>query len=217
LASVEKYRSLNNSEVLIVDDGSRDFRTCEVLEGLRNEGYKIIRQQNQGVSIARNKGLRYSSGDIILFLDDDNRLLSPYLNVGLDVMLNNKELDVVYGDRIEFGLRSRYIEVGQLNGEVLWRGNKIDNCALIRRKYLERCGGYCNQLSGFGFEDWDLWLSGLSHPEGIKLSYLKDACFEYRVRPDSMVGRLFGNAERMEKVMNILSERYGDKLVDVNL
>lgn len=216
LASAEKYRTLNNSEVLIVDDGSSDFRTCEVLEGLRNEGFQIIRQKNQGVSIARNKGLRYAKGDIILYLDDDNRLLSPYLNEGLDVMLKNQDLDVVYGDRTEFGLRSRYIEVGLLNSEALWSGNKIDNCALIRRRYLERCGGYCNQLAGFGFEDWDLWLSGLSHPEGIKLSYLNEACFEYRVRPDSMVGKLFENPERLEKVMNILSEKYGKKLVDIN-
>lgn len=215
LASVEKHRPWNESEVIIVDDGSTDFRTCEVIESLRNQGYTIIRQHNQGVSSARNKALRHANGDIILFLDDDNKLLHPYLNNGLDIIIGDEQVDVVYGDRIEFGLRSRYVEIGELDNETLWKGNKIDNCALIRRSYIERCGGYCKELNGLGFEDWDLWLAGLSHPKGLHLSYLNEACFEYRVRPDSMVDRLLTNEKKYEKAIRILAERYGDKITKI--
>ena len=174
LASAEKYITIKNSEVIVVDDGSTDFRTCEVIDCLRSEGFNIIRQRNQGVSSARNKGLRHANGEIILFLDDDNKLLSPYLNEGLDIILGDKRTDVLYGDRVEFGLRSKYIEVGRLEGETLWQGNRIDNCALIRKSYIERCGGYSTELAGLGFEDWDLWLAGLSHPSGLNLKYLNN-------------------------------------------
>ena len=214
LASVNKHRPLTSSEVLIIDDGSDDFRTCEVLETLKGEGLNIIRQKNQGVSYARNKGLTYANGSLLLFMDDDNRLLEPYLKKGLDIMLSNKKIDVLYGDRIEFGLRSRYIKIGKINANTLWQGNTINNCALIRRSYLERCGGYCKRLSGLGLQDWDLWLAGLSHPDGLNLSYLNDACFEYRVRPNSMMEKLFSDKEKLKEVMNIFREKYGEKITD---
>ena len=80
LASVERYRHIKDTEIIIVDDGSKDRRTCEVLSNLSAKGYKVIRQHNQGLPAARNTGIQHARGEFIIFLDDDNRLLSPYLN-----------------------------------------------------------------------------------------------------------------------------------------
>ena len=41
LASAEKYRDPNTSELIIIDDGSNDRRTCEVLSNLNNKGYTV--------------------------------------------------------------------------------------------------------------------------------------------------------------------------------
>ena len=212
LASVERYRQIKDTEIIIVDDGSKDRRTCEVLSNLSAKGYKVIRQHNQGLPAARNTGIHHARGEFIIFLDDDNRLLSPYLNKGLNLIKEDPAVDVVYGDKINFGLKSQRIKIGQVNENQLWEMNRIDNCALIRKTYLERCGGYAPQLTGLGFEDWDLWLTGLNQPKRLKLKYLNEFCFEYRVRPNSMLQKLFQDKERQKQVMHILHQRHGRKV-----
>ena len=61
-------------EVIIVDDGSVD-------DGLKNVGayleknkinFKIIKQKNSGVSVARNEGIKASRGEYLYFLDADD-------------------------------------------------------------------------------------------------------------------------------------------------
>ena len=61
-------------EVILVDDGSTD-RSGEICDSfLSDKRFKIIHQDNQGVSSARNKGLVASTGEYILFVDADDWL-----------------------------------------------------------------------------------------------------------------------------------------------
>mgnify|MGYP003578415060 CR=1 FL=1 len=64
-------QSFTNFEVIIVNDGSTD-RSLEILEEFSDHRLKIIHQQNQGVSVARNTGMENSRGDYICFLDADD-------------------------------------------------------------------------------------------------------------------------------------------------
>jgi glycosyltransferase involved in cell wall biosynthesis len=58
-------------EVIVVDDGSAD-ETARVLRGLGDAGAcTYVRQPNQGAAAARNTGAAHSSGDVLVFLDDD--------------------------------------------------------------------------------------------------------------------------------------------------
>jgi glycosyltransferase involved in cell wall biosynthesis len=61
-----------NKEVIIVDDGSTD-RSGEILDKYKNQ-VKVIRKANGGQASAFNTGFAASSGDLILFLDSDDRL-----------------------------------------------------------------------------------------------------------------------------------------------
>lgn len=66
-------------EVLIIDDGSSDA-SVSVIENYTNDScIRIIRQQNMGVSVARNIGIQESQGDYIAFLDGDDEWLPEYL------------------------------------------------------------------------------------------------------------------------------------------
>lgn len=65
-------QSYKNLEIIVVDDGSTD-RTAEIADKFP---VKLIKQNNQGVSAARNKGILEATGEYIHFMDADD-----YLNI----------------------------------------------------------------------------------------------------------------------------------------
>jgi len=215
VASVEHVSKAFQVEVIIVDDGSTHPRTLEVLSRLEDSGYHIKRQSNSGVSAARNAGLHESQSDLVIFLDDDNRLRPGYLDPGVRILHSHPELDVLYGNYIEFGQNSGAKRVGTIRPSELWKMNKIDNCTLMRRSFIDRCGGYDEALDAF--EDWDIWLTALGSSKGLSLGYLDLDCFEYRVRPNSMLRRLFSDQKQRLKIMTYLRQKHGERVGDGGL
>jgi glycosyltransferase involved in cell wall biosynthesis len=60
-------------EIIVVDDGSHD-QTLSIARQFGAEGVTVVRQKNQGASVARNKALAVSQGDYIQWLDADDLL-----------------------------------------------------------------------------------------------------------------------------------------------
>ena len=75
---LESLKRLNypDYEVIVIDDGSRD-RTPEIAKEFSYVRY--IRQENQGLSAARNAGIRAAIGEIVAFTDDDCRADEDWL------------------------------------------------------------------------------------------------------------------------------------------
>ena len=73
-------QSHRNLEVVVVDDGSTEDLTATVE---RWPGVRLMRQENRGVSAARNAGARASRGAFLVFLDADDRLLPDAIEGGL--------------------------------------------------------------------------------------------------------------------------------------
>src|SRR4029453_9679480 len=72
-----------NFEIIIIDDGSPD-NTSEV--AARYPQVRCIRQGNKGGPAARNAGIREAKGNFIVFLDADDRLLPPALELGVALL-----------------------------------------------------------------------------------------------------------------------------------
>ncbi len=86
LESVRNYTGKSIYEIIIVNDGSTDNDTLELLNQLQNEGYSIIDQENKGPAAARNNGVECSRGKYLLFLDSDNRIKPSYIDKGIGIL-----------------------------------------------------------------------------------------------------------------------------------
>src|SRR5262245_26551242 len=81
-------------EIVVVDDGSADD-TSAVAAGY--PGVRCLRQQNQGLAVARNRGLAISRGDLAVFLDADDRLLPDAIAIGAGMLMSDPSLGFVAG------------------------------------------------------------------------------------------------------------------------
>ena len=186
IASAEAARGVR-VELIVVDDGSTEPATLEVLAGLARGGYHVIRQSNQGLSAARNTAIAAARGRYILPLDSDNRIRPDYLRVGASILDHGPDIGVVYGDREMFGAASG--RQGQaFSFQRLLVANFIDACAIFRKQVWEECGGYDTGMPDrLGYEDWEFWIQAARR--GWQFVYVPELMFDYRVRPDSMAQR----------------------------
>lgn len=78
----QTYKDL---EIVLVDDGSKDGsgKLCDEL-ATREDRICVIHQENQGLSGARNTGIRHAQGDFLIFMDSDDEWL---LDDGLDTLV----------------------------------------------------------------------------------------------------------------------------------
>lgn len=84
-------QTYGNLEIICVDDGSRD-RSGEIIKAMAEKDSRIIyiRQENAGVSAARNNGLDRAGGDYIMFADGDDYMHFQAVEILMKCITDNK-------------------------------------------------------------------------------------------------------------------------------
>jgi len=87
-------QSYKNLEIICVNDGSTD-NSLEILKKYetKDSRVKLIDQENQGVSAARNQGIKHATGDYIAFVDPDDILERNAYEITLKKM--KKDVDII--------------------------------------------------------------------------------------------------------------------------
>lgn len=185
IESVELCKDKELYEIIIMNDGSTDKFTVEILQELAESGYHVINQQNQGLGAARNNAIKQAAGKYILPLDSDNKIRPDYIYESIKILDKQPDIAMVYGDSEYFGEKKGINKVGEFNLQRLMLGNFIDACAVYRKSVWEKIDGYDEKMPVMGYEDWDLWLKMALN--GFTFRYLNCVMFDYRVRNDSML------------------------------
>ena len=177
------------SEVVVIDDGSPD----DVLGVVsRFPGVRYIRQRNQGLSAARNTGIRATNSELLVFLDSDDRLLPHAIERG--VVHHNRHPDC--------GFVAGRMHTIAADGSLMHRWKPfpvtndnlaqllINHCGIYpltvmyRRAAIEKVGGGFN-TSLRSAEDWDMDIRLARH---FPFHLYDEPIAEYRKHGSNMTG-----------------------------
>lgn len=183
-------QDLSDLSLVVVDDHSTDHgaeRAASFLErhASRFVSARLVRHlRNQGLSMARNSGIAWSTEPYLFFLDADNRIRPPALSRLLQA-LHNSDAAFAYSQLRMFGEENGIGNADVWQPSRLIGGNYIDAMAMIRRYAFDKAGGYAVLADDHGWEDYDLWCRFADlHLEGV---FVPELLCEYRVHNASML------------------------------
>lgn len=163
-------------ECIIIDNGSTDNTIAVVNELIGSDSrFSLIRQENIGVSGARNAGLKIAKGEFIQFLDGDDLLQENKISSQQMAFSVNSNYDIIYGG-------VRFFDDGKISDlRTSLKGDKPDNwmplisgkgsavlchlkrfnfivthSPLVRKRVIDRVGLFDESISAL--EDWDFWM-----------------------------------------------------------
>lgn len=177
-------QSFTDYDVWLVNDGSTDARSLEVLKEIEKDArVKVLHQENAGPSVARNVAIKQSQAEFIVPLDADNLIRPGSLSHLIPLMNASPDIGVMYGNLQCFGCRVGLKVQPQFDIRTQLFMNGLDLLLVIRMGVFKTAGLFDVHLSRLGLEDWEFWLR--VHGSGFKFKKLDMTFGDYRVHDDS--------------------------------
>lgn len=204
-------------EIIVVDDGSTD-NSYSIVEKYAEGGLiRLLRQENKGVSEARNLGLSVCQGNIIAFVDSDDYIIKQgiddlyhqFLLSGAEIAMGGVNI-IFTENRIEQRQAYKNLQNKELNGEecfaTLMQTNTFTPlvfCYLFKKDFIDKYNlRFCHKMS----ED-DLWTS-IAMCNATKV-YVSDVLhYAYCKHSESITGKNSNTLFRAENHIAVANDLY---------
>ena len=184
-------------ELAIVDDGSTEQPTLQLLDRLRSDGVHVIRQENRGLAAARMAGVAATTAPYVQPLDADDLLVPGALTVLADALDADPRAAAAWGDVAFFGefeLVARTAD--RLDPWTIWYLDELPGTSMVRRTVLAQTGGWRFENA---YEDWDFWMTVAE--QGLDGVRVPSVIFRYRRDPERMsAGGLARHGELLDEL-----------------
>jgi glycosyltransferase involved in cell wall biosynthesis len=199
-------QSYRDYEIIVINDGSDDADTIDILNSLKKPHTAIYHTTNSGVSAARNYGVKLSSGTFILPLDADDRIDYRLLEIAVPLLEQNSKRELIANGVQYFGEIFTKEFLPAYNPKQHLLQNLFFNTSLFRKVSFDKLNGYDESFKE-GWEDWDFFLRLV---DDIKQVYvIQDHLLQYRIKPSSRNADLL--REKKERVEQQLFLKHIEK------
>jgi len=140
-------------EIIVVNDGSTD-NSLEVVQSIKCDKIRVINQKNQGVSVARNEGVKRAKYNYLLFLDADDGLMPNYFSELTDLINEFPNAGLYATNFCSYKSKFKRMDVRPVSflpeksivddyfGTILDKGSFLTSITVIKKDVFEKSGGY---------------------------------------------------------------------------
>jgi glycosyltransferase involved in cell wall biosynthesis len=189
LKSVQQ-QTYGNWQAIVVDDGSTD-QTVAAIQAVigQDQRFRLIRQQNGGVSVARNTGIKAATGEYLAFLDGDD-MWEPTFLTQLLAAVQADDVDLaycgythLYGNGVRRKFSYPYVN-GHVLLDVIQGKTQIHiGAILVKKDFSDQSGLFFTEGCRVGQDQEFIWKL-VSH---AKVQAVPQELMLYRIRQKSTV------------------------------
>lgn len=246
--NVEKYleealesvinQTLKDIEIVIINDGSTD-RSLEIIKEYVNKDkrIKVINQKNQGLSVARNRGIENAKGKYIYFMDSDDYIDLKTLEICYK-KCEEYELEMVcfdafpFSNMVNFKYNIKNYDRSFIETNKIFSGREFINLCLKNKKNIVSSCLYFFKREILAKEKLKFY-SGIQYEDNLfstilfdrieKLMYIKEKFYFRRYRENSIVTQKITKKKLedlfkvCDELINYRNEQCTNKVSSMNL
>lgn len=165
-------QTFTDFELIVINDGSKD-KSSELARKFSDSRLTVIDKINEGVSVARNTGIKSAKGEFICFLDADDEFYPEHLDILFETIKNNNDkhffstnycVTTIDGNNIvsKYQSEGKTYYYDNMVEQIIKASDLICTCCVCIRKSMFDCYGMFEpgvKLS----EDTDMWMRVYVH------------------------------------------------------
>ncbi|MFV0553806.1 MAG: glycosyltransferase family A protein [Mangrovibacterium sp.] len=207
-------QSYKVDEIIIVDDYSINMPLLEDFKNLAFQNISLYSNENpSGANFSRNFGVSKATGDIVMFLDDDDTWEKDKVKNQMAIFDSDSEIGLVYSSKVVVNDKDRDTDLryirntlgGDLSKKIFkrnWIGST--SCAAVRKNVFNQVGGFDVEMPSM--QDYDLWIRLC---QVTKVGCDENIGLRYTIY-DDVSKQMTGQYERHERTVLRFKEKYAD-------